>query len=86
MLTLPCSRSSQKVTTYAVRVQVPFELDDEGSQIIAKVLRAMRGPDAVGTSPAECRRITAAAMIDIWHVSSMNSCFVPSTRLPSWRI
>ncbi len=46
-----------------------FELDDEGSQAVAKMLRALRGPDAVGTSPAECRRVTAEALHDVWHVS-----------------
>ena len=52
-------------------VQTVFELDDEGSQMLAKLLRAVRGPDAIGTSPAECRRVTPAAMHDVWHVRRM---------------
>ena len=51
-----------------LRTQVVFELDEQGSQLVAKLLRAVRGPDAVGTTPAECRRITPAALHDIWHV------------------
>ena len=45
-----------------------FDLDDEGAQLVAKLLRAVRGPDAVGTTTAECRRITPALLHDIWHV------------------
>ena len=61
------------LSTRLLCLQMVFELDDEGSQVVAKMLRAVRGPDAVGTSPAECRRVTPAALHDLWHVSWLGS-------------
>jgi len=61
-------KQNSHVLTGEFCAQMMFELDDEGSHAVAKMLRALRGPDAVGTSPAECRRVTAAALHDVWHV------------------
>ncbi len=49
-------------------VQGGEQLDDAGAAALAALLAQLRGPQAPGAAPAECRTVSAESMADIFTV------------------